>query len=59
MRRYSFFLPDELRRGLDVLYARDGILASEAIRRALADFLKRRGIVVPTATKEGRNRKRP
>jgi metal-responsive CopG/Arc/MetJ family transcriptional regulator len=46
MRRYSFFLPDELRRGLDALYARDGILASEAIRRALAEFLKRRRIPI-------------
>ena len=49
MRRYSFFLPDDLRRGLDALHTRDGILASEAIRRAIGEFLTRRKVRIPTA----------
>ena len=44
MDRYSFFLPDDLRDGLARLKRRDGIDASEAIRQAIAQFLKRRGI---------------
>ena len=59
MTRYSFFLPDELRRGLDALQARDGIVASEAIRRAIAAFLKDHKIAVGEKTKGGtRTRKR-
>ena len=44
--RYSFFLPDELKRGLEALKARDGINESEAIRRAVAEFLKRHRVTV-------------
>ena len=59
MRRYSFFLSDDLRAGLDALHARDGMLASDAIRRALAEFLKHRGIKVGEKPKGGtRIRKR-
>ena len=58
MRRYSLFLPDDLRRGLDALHARDGILASEAIRRAIAEFLTRRQVSISSRTKGGPIRKR-
>jgi metal-responsive CopG/Arc/MetJ family transcriptional regulator len=58
MRRYSFFLPDDLRQGLDALHARDGMLASEAIRRALAEFLKARKISIGAKTKGGPRTKR-
>ena len=46
MRRYNFYLPDDLDRGLDLLKQRDGISESEAIRRALTEFLKRKRIPI-------------
>jgi metal-responsive CopG/Arc/MetJ family transcriptional regulator len=46
VRRYNFFLPDDLDRALDVLKERDGISESEAIRRALTEYLKRKRIPI-------------
>lgn len=51
MTRYTFFISDDLRQGLDALAERDGILPSESIRRAIAEFLKARKI--PIANKKG------
>ena len=51
MRRYTFFIPDNLKAALEALHVRDGISESEAIRRAIAEFLKARKI--PIATKGG------
>jgi hypothetical protein len=51
--RYSFFITDELKRGLEALKHRDGIAESEAIRRALAEFLKRKRITVGATAKKG------
>ena len=45
-KRYSFFIDDELGDGLKALKARDGMPESEAIRRALKEFLKRKGVTV-------------
>ena len=42
--RTSFILPDDLKAGLAALKARDGIPESEAIRRAIAEYLERKGI---------------
>jgi Ribbon-helix-helix protein, copG family len=58
--RYSFFIDDELAKGLKVLKARDGTPEAEAIRRAIGDYLKARGVTVGTKTprKRGRTRKR-
>jgi predicted transcriptional regulator len=54
VRRYNFYLPDNLDRALDELKARDGISESEAIRRALTEFLKRKKIRITAAQKGGR-----
>jgi len=54
MERYSLFMPADLKRGLERLKQRDGISESEAIRRALAEFLKRRKIPIGTRQKGGR-----
>jgi predicted transcriptional regulator len=43
----------ELRRALATLKERDGIPESEAIRRAIEDFLKRRKIRVAASHKGG------
>ena len=53
VRRYNFFLPDHLDRALDELKARDGISESEAIRRALTEFLKRKKIRIADPQKGG------
>jgi len=53
MERYSLFMPAELKRGLEKLKQRDGISESEAIRRALAEFLTRRKIRFDRRTKGG------
>jgi ribbon-helix-helix CopG family protein len=46
VRRYNFYLPDDLDRALDALKQRDGISESEAIRRALTEFLRRKRIPI-------------
>lgn len=43
-RRTSFFVDDALAAGLKALKARDGVPEAEAIRRAIAEYLERRGI---------------
>jgi hypothetical protein len=48
-RRTSFFLDPELSDGLKALKARDGVAEGEAIRRAIADYLAKRGIRVAQA----------
>lgn len=47
-RRTGLYLDEELLAGLDALKQRDGIPASEAVRRALADYLRKRGIRLRT-----------
>lgn len=42
--RTSFILPEALKAGLEALKVRDGISESEAIRRAIAEYLERKGI---------------
>jgi hypothetical protein len=60
MRLYSVYLPAELKRGLARLKARDGISESEALRQALAAFLKQRRISLGPAEKGGkRTARRP
>jgi hypothetical protein len=58
VRLFSFYLSPELKRGLETLKARDGISASEAIRRALAEFLTRRKVSIGRQSKGGQVRTR-
>jgi hypothetical protein len=44
--RTSFYIGEDLQRGLEALKERDGMPAAEAIRRAIAAFLEERGIKV-------------
>ena len=53
MDRYTLFLPAELKRALEALKARDGISESEAIRRAIAEFMRRRKITIRRPAKGG------
>jgi hypothetical protein len=52
-RLYNFRIDAELDAGLEALRARDGVPASEAIRRAIREYLTKRGVlpVKPTRTK--------
>ena len=48
--RTSFYIGEDLQRGLEALKERDGMPAAEAIRRAIAAFLEEKGIKVAPAT---------
>jgi hypothetical protein len=54
--RTSFVLPDDLKAGLEALKARDGISGSEAMRRAIAEYLVRKGILRDPAQSKKRTR---
>ena len=59
-KRTSVFLDPELLDGLKVLKSRDGTPEAEAIRRAIAEYLERRGVTGQKAgRKRGSTRKRP
>jgi hypothetical protein len=45
-RRVNFYLDDHLLAGLKVLKTKVGIPESETVRRAVAEYLRREGIVV-------------
>jgi len=54
---YSFRLPKELKDALARLKERDGMSASDAIRRGLVALLKERRIPVKSAPKKGARKK--
>lgn len=47
-KRCAFFITEELDRALKQLKERDGIAASEAIRRALIAYLTEKGVLNPS-----------
>ena len=57
-RRYSFWIDDEQAEGLKVVKERDGVLESEQIRRAINDWLEKKGVTKPER-KRAVTRKRP
>ena len=58
-KRTSVFLDPELLEGLKALKARDGMPEAEAIRRAIADYLDRRGVNIKAGRKRAVTRSRP
>jgi metal-responsive CopG/Arc/MetJ family transcriptional regulator len=50
-RRAGLYLDEVLLAGLDALKQRDGIPASEAVRRAIVDYLQKVGISIPDETR--------
>ena len=57
--RTSFYIGEDLQRGLEALKERDGMPAAEAIRRAIAAFLEDKGIkVAPTSGSRPRKAKK-
>ncbi len=57
-RRYTFFIDPELDAGLKELKRRDGTTESEAIRRAIGDYLEGRGVTKKAESKRASTRKR-
>ena len=55
-KRTGLYLDEALLAGLDALKQRDGIPASEAVRRALSDYLKKCGIVIREEKRAGRRK---
>lgn len=58
-KRTSVFLDPELLEGLKALKARDGMPEAEAIRRAIADYLARRGVSIKAGRKRAVTRRQP
>jgi hypothetical protein len=56
-RKYSFWIDDEQREGLKALKERDGVLESEQIRRALNEWLSKKGVNVKAERKRRVTRK--
>jgi hypothetical protein len=57
-KRYSFWIDDEQAAGLKVVKERDGVLESEQIRRALNEWLERKGVRKKTERPRAVTRKR-
>ncbi len=57
-KRYSFWIDDEQSEGLKRVKNRDGVLESEQIRRAINDWLQKKG-VKKAGRKRDEARKRP
>ncbi len=57
-KRYSFWIDDEQSEGLKRVKKRDGVLESEQIRRAINDWLQKKG-VKEAGRKRAVTRKRP
>lgn len=58
-KRYAFWIDLEYLEALDAIRVRDGVLPSEQIRRALEDWIAKKGLKVkrePVITKSGRKR---
>jgi hypothetical protein len=47
-RRFNFLVSKEQDDALKALFRRDGISPSEAVRRALGDYLKKKGVLNKT-----------
>jgi hypothetical protein len=57
--RYNFWIDDDLRDGLKEVRERDGVLESEQIRRAIRDWLDKKGVAkVRTERQRGATRRR-
>lgn len=57
--RYNFWIDEEQRAGLKLVYERDGVLESEQIRRAINDWLKKKGVTKKAGRKRAQTRKQP
>jgi hypothetical protein len=56
---YNFYIDPELAEGLKALKARTGVPEAETVRRALAEYLGKAGVIKKTERKRAVTRKRP
>ena len=56
--RYTFFIDDDQRLVLTAIKERDGISESEQIRRAIKDWIEKRGVTAKADRKRSVKRKR-
>ena len=56
--RFNFWLGEEQREGLRVVKERDGIPESEQVRRAIAEWLERKGVKAKAARPRAGTRER-
>jgi hypothetical protein len=56
-RKYSFWIDDDQAEGLKTVKERDGVLESEQIRRAINDWLEKKGVTVKAQGKRPAGRK--
>jgi hypothetical protein len=59
LRSTNFRLESELLEGLQAVRDRDGISVSEQVRRAIAVWLKQKGVTIKAERKRAVTRKRP
>ena len=57
-KKYSFYIDDEQSDGLKAIKERDGVLESEQIRRAINDWLEKKGVKKSDRKRSGK-RQRP
>ena len=57
-KKYSFWIDDAQADGLKLVKERDGVLESEQIRRAINDWLDKKGVNVKTERPRAVTRKR-
>ncbi len=57
-KRYSFWIDDEQAEGLKVVKERDGVLESEQIRRAINDWLEKKGVKAKAAPRRALTRRK-
>jgi hypothetical protein len=57
-KKYSFWIDDEQADGLKAVKERDGVLESEQIRRAIDDWLTKKGVKAKADRKRASTRKR-
>ena len=57
-RRYSFWIDDQQAEGLKAVKERDGVLESEQIRRAINDWLEKKGVSIKPERKRPVTRRR-
>lgn len=55
---YNFYIDADLATGLKRVKARDGVPESESIRRALAEYLERKGVMKSERTQSRKGRAR-
>lgn len=57
--RYNFFIDAEAREGLRAVKEKDGIPEAEQIRRAIAEWLERRGVTKKAGPRRAVTRRKP